>query len=181
ATLRICGSRLIADEVKSGGLDLGVVGAQWNESELSWTEIYTDHLSVVVNAQHSWAGKKNISPAMLLKEPFILRETASGTRKAIEHIIQSCGYKVAQLKEVAEMGSTSAVKEAVKAGLGVSILSDMAVEEEVSCGLLVRIKIKELVMTRPFYLIRRKNRELSPVATVFLNYFKKWVAEKHNR
>jgi len=178
ATLRISGSRLIADDVKSGGLDLGVVGAKWNASDLSWTQIYTDSLSLVVNSQHRWVGKKQVTPEMLLDEPFILREAASGTRKAFEQILQGAGYKVAQLKEVAEMGSTSAVKEAIKAGLGVSILSDMAVAEEVACGLLAKVRLKGVIMERPFYLIRRKNRELSPVASVFLNYLNKWVAEE---
>ena len=178
ATLRISGSRLIADEVKSGALDLGVVGAKWNDSDLSWTQIYNDNLSLVVNSRHRWAGKKEVSPEMLLDEPFILREVASGTRKAFDQILHGAGYKVAQLKEVAEMGSTSAVKEAIKAGLGVSILSDMAVAEEVAYGLLAKVRLKDITMERPFYLISRKNRELSPVASVFLNYLNKWVAEE---
>ena len=172
ATLRIAGSQLIATEVLSGKMDLGVVGARWNEKGLEWHEIFSDRLALVVRAEHPWAERKGINLNELKKEPFIFRENGSGTRKVIDKILEDNGINSTALQEVAEIGSTAAIKEAIKTGVGVSILSDKSVEHEVDCGVLATIPIEGVEFERPFYLIRRKNRELSPVAAVFWEYLR---------
>jgi DNA-binding transcriptional LysR family regulator len=170
ATLRIAGSRLIAKEVVSGELELGVIGANWNDASLEWQEIFSDHLALVVHPKHRWANRDSVNPEELLTEPFILRETDSGTRKVVEQILADHGIKAANMEEVAEIGSTAAIKEAVRAGLGVSILSERAVADDVRYGTLTTVALKGVRLERPFYIIRRKNRELSPVASVFQDY-----------
>jgi len=170
ATLRIAGSRLIAREVLNGELEIGVIGACWNEKGLQWREIFADELALVVHSSHPWAGRREVALMELRGKPFILREKASGTRQVIHQILERHGLKPAELKEVAEIGSSAAVKQAVRAGLGMSILSKRAVEQEVRCGELVSIAVSGVQMKRSFYLIRRKNRELSPLATVFLEF-----------
>ncbi len=170
ATLRISGSQVIASEVLSGELDIGVIGARWGEKGLEWQDIFSDKLALVVNAEHPWASRQEIELDELKNEPFILRESASGTRKVIDRILRENGVDSAGLKEVAEIGSTSAIKEAVRSGIGVSILSVKSVELDVSCGALVTVPIAGINLERPFYMIRRKNRELSPVASVFWEY-----------
>ncbi len=171
ATLRIAGSRLIAGEVLAGELEIGVVGARWNENGLQWQKVFGDELTLIVHAGHPWADRKEVGLDEVIAEPFILRERASGTRKVIEQILEEHGVKPSDLKEVAEIGSTSAVKQAVRAGLGISILSGRSVEQDVLCGALVTVPITGIRrMHRPFFLIQRKNRALSPVADVFLKY-----------
>ena len=170
ATLRIAGSQLIAAEVLSGQLDIGVIGARWNEKGLDWQDIFSDELALVVNADHPWASRDEVTLDELKSEPFILRESASGTRKVIDRILTEHRLDPSSLKEVAEIGSTAAIKEAVRSGIGVSILSVKSVEMDVSCGALVTVPVAGVKLERPFYLIRRKNRELSPVASVFWEY-----------
>ncbi|OQX06168.1 MAG: LysR family transcriptional regulator [Desulfobulbaceae bacterium A2] len=168
ATLRIAGSQLIAQEVLGGELELGVVGASWHETGLDWQEIFSDTLSLVVPPTHPWAGREAIPLDELSGAPFVLRERASGTRRAVGQLLDSHGFNPALLQEVAEMGSTEAVKQAVKAGLGVAILSCRAVAEEVQAGLLACVPLEGIEMRRPFYLIRRKRRELAPACAAFL-------------
>ncbi len=170
ATLRIAGSRLIAREVLAGELEIGVVGARWNENGLQWRKVFGDELTLIVHAGHQWADRQEVGLDEVIAEPFILRERASGTRKVIEQILEEHGVKPSDLKEVAEIGSTSAVKQAVRAGLGISILSGRSVEQDVLCGALVTVPLAGIRMHRPFFLIQRKNRALSPVADVFLKY-----------
>ncbi len=171
ATLRIASSRRIAKEVLKGELEIGVVGARWNENSLDWQEVFSDQLTLIVHPDHAFAKKKSISKEELLKEPFILREMDSGTRKATDQILSENGIKPAELQEVAEIGSTAAVIESVKAGLGVNIVSKKAITDHLANGSLVSVDIKGVTMERPFFLVKRKNRELSPVASVFLDYF----------
>jgi DNA-binding transcriptional LysR family regulator len=167
ATLKINSSHKIVQGVLGGNLEIGVVGARWSEKGLDYKEIFSDSLAVVTGADHNLAARKEVSISELVEEPFILRESGSGTRKVIEQIFEDHGIKVSSLSEVAEIGSTQAVLEAVRAGLGISILSTKAVEREVRTGSLATIEIKGIQMDRPFYMIRRKNRELSPASSVF--------------
>ncbi len=170
ATLRISSSRIISEKVLKGELDLGVVGAKWNESGLSWTRMFHDELILAVHPDHPWGHGKPVSLAEVVQEPFILREPESGTRKVFFKILEDNGLKPDDLREVAEIGSTAAIKEAVKAGIGISILSQCALRDDISCGRLVAVAIKGQTLERSFYLVQRKNRELSPVASVFLEY-----------
>jgi DNA-binding transcriptional LysR family regulator len=167
ATLKITSSHQIVQDVLDGQLEIGVVGARWSERGLDYREIYSDSLSVVVSIDHHMAGKKEISLTELIQEPFILRESGSGTRKVVDQILEDHGVKTSSLFEVAEIGSTAAVLQAVKEGLGISIVSTKAVEKDLSSGTIVPLSVKGIQMERPFYMIRRKNRELSPAASVF--------------
>ncbi len=170
ATLRIAGSQLIATEVLEGNLDLGIVGARWSEKGLEWRQAFADRLALVVSRDHPWAGRAGAQLQELREEPFILRENGSGTRRVIDRILENNGIHPSTLREVAEIGSTAAVKEAVRTGIGISILSARSVEQEVEYGVLATIPIEGVQLERSFYLIRRKNRELSPVAAVFWDY-----------
>jgi len=170
ATIKISGSKRIAKCVINGDLELGVIGAEWNENSLDLMELFSDELTLIVYPEHHFAKKKSISIEELKGEPFILRELASGTRKIMEQIFAQNNFKLSDLQEVAEIGSTEAVKEAVKAGLGISILSKKAVLEDIKQQKLVSVELENISMKRPCYLIKRKNRELSPVASVFYDY-----------
>ena len=88
----------------------------------------------------------------------------------MSRILEKNGYSVGKLDVVAEMGSTEAVRQSIKAGVGVSILSRHAVEEDLKNGLLKAVAIRGVSFPRPFYLIQRKNRQVSPVCTAFLDH-----------
>jgi DNA-binding transcriptional LysR family regulator len=173
ATLKIAGSQLIASEVLNGQLEIGVVGARWNEKGLEWLEHFSDNLALVVHANIVGRPGEEVDLEELAGEPFILREPESGTRKVIDQIFEDHGMKTSSLTEVAEIGSTAAVLEAVRAGLGIAVLSARAVERDVRSGALAIVPIKGVRLERPFYMIRRKNRELSPAAAVFWDYLLK--------
>jgi len=167
ATLKINSSHQIVQDVLDGHLEIGVVGARWSERGLDYCEIFSDTLSVVVSSDHHLADRKEISLSELTKEPFILRESGSGTRRVVDQILEEHGVKPASLTEVAEIGSTAAVLQAVREGLGISIISTKAVEKDLGNGSIVSLPVKGVRMERPFYMVRRKNRELSPAASVF--------------
>jgi DNA-binding transcriptional LysR family regulator len=85
----------------------------------------------------------------------------------VDQIFEAHGVKASSLSEVAEIGSTEAVLQAVKEGLGISIVSTKAVEKDLRSSTIASLSVKGIKMERPFYMIRRKNRELSPAASVF--------------
>jgi DNA-binding transcriptional LysR family regulator len=170
-TLRIAGSRTIAGEILSGELEMGILGAQWRENGLIWQEIFSDELILAVAANHPWAtqsGLREITLEQLSAEPFIMRDHSSGTRRAVAQILEQQGLNPARLNVVAEMGSTEAIRQSIKASIGVSILSSQAVRDDIAHGSLVAVALQGVRMIRPFYMVTRKNQALSPLCTAFI-------------
>jgi len=167
-TLRIAGSKTIANEILSGELEMGILGAQWRENGLTWQEIFNDELIVTVAAGHPWAQLREISIEQLRAEPFIMRDRSSGTRRAMGQILEQHGLNPAHLNVVAEMGTTEAIRQSIKAAIGISILSSQAVREDIAHGSLVAVAIQGVKMIRPFYMVTRKNQALSPLCTAFI-------------
>lgn len=167
-TLRITGSRTIANEILSGELEMGILGAQWREKSLIWQEIFSDELILTVAASHPWARQQQITLAQLAEEPFIMRDHSSGTRRAVTQILEQHGLNPAHLNVVAEMGTTEAIRQSIKAAIGISILSSQAVRDDIIHGSLVAVAIQGVKMIRPFYMVTRKNQALSPLCTAFI-------------
>jgi DNA-binding transcriptional LysR family regulator len=92
--------------------------------------------------------------------PFIMREEGSGTRKTMERFLSEKKLDINSLNVTAVLGSTDSVKQALKAGLGVSALSRVAIKDELRRGVLKEIRVKGLKMKRYFFIIRHKKRSL---------------------
>lgn len=168
--LHIADSREIAEAVVEGRVELGVVGARPEQRTLRAVELMPDELVVVVPPGHAWFGRRLVTLDELRPEPLIVREPGSGSRQALESALDEAGPGLAGLRVIAEMGSTSAIKQAVKAGVGVSIMSKRAVEEECRHGLVWCVKIKDLPFTRHFYVVTHSGRSRSPLCQAFLDF-----------
>ena len=79
---------------------------------------------------------------------------------------------------ISEMGSTAAVIQGIKSSVGISILSTIAVTEELKTGSLKALKIKELSLKRSFYLTRHKHRSASPLCNAFIAFLKQELMTK---
>ncbi|MBL0712936.1 MAG: LysR family transcriptional regulator [Desulfosarcina sp.] len=165
--LTIGDSRDIIHKTLSGEVELGVIGAHYEERYLQYAAIATDTMRLVVPCGHRWGQAQSVHIDELHTEPFILRESGSGTLKAFKQGLQKINRKVEDFNIVAEMGSTAAVLQGIKSGMGVSILSMQAVQEGLRCGTLAALDIKGLDLKRKFYLVRDNRRTESPLARVF--------------
>jgi len=168
-TLSIGNSRTVADGVLAGDTEFGVVGARWSDPALNWLEILNDELVLAVYPTHPFAKEKAVEPARLLSEPMIIRERDSGTRRVVTQLLEK-HLDLSRLQIVAEMGSTEAVRQGVKAEVGIAILSRRAVAEDIERGALVAVPLANLRLSRPFYLVTRKNRQPSPICSTFLDF-----------
>ncbi|TBV81092.1 MAG: LysR family transcriptional regulator [Desulfobulbaceae bacterium] len=169
-TVHIASSRQVADKVIRGDCEFGVTGAKWNEATLQWQPLFTDELVLTVRHDHPWTLRDKVELAELAEMPFIDREQESGTRKVMREALSTAGLDPARLQIIAEMGSTEAVRQGVKAGIGFAIISRRAIQDDIACGRLVEVAVHDLKLTRPFYLVQRKNRSISPIAALFLSF-----------
>ena len=169
--LTIADTGKIEKDVAGGYLELGVVGSKNSVTALNYYELWDDELIVAVPAGHSLAKKQKITVEELFKEPFILREKGSGTLKIMENYLQKNeSASIESLNIVARLGSSTAVKEGIKAGIGISILSSRALGTELKTGILKALKVKGLNMKRKFYLMKDKKRTASPLCQAVFDF-----------
>ena len=166
-TLLIGGSQAVSDWVLEGRAELGVVGARPGHRSLESRELASDDIALIVGAGHAWQGRKSVTLEELQGEPLLLREQGSGTRAALERALVAAGSDLSAFRVVGEMGSTQAIKQAVKVGVGVSLLSRRAVEEECRAGSVWCLRVAGLQIDRAFYLVTHRERSRSPLAEAF--------------
>ncbi len=172
--LTVADSSVIEEHVLSGRFELGLIGVKSLNSDLLSFNIWNDELVLAVNSSHKWADKKEIKIKEIFEELFIIREPGSGTLKIMdEYLKKAAGSGVESLKTVARIGTSTAVKEGIKANLGVSILSSRAITTEIDAGILKTVKIKGMPqMKRSFYVIRDKRRIASPLCQALLDFLR---------
>lgn len=170
-SLSIDDSRGIETQVSEGRFELGVIGSKSAGKTLLVHELWKDELVLAVPVSHPWASRKTVTLEELSKEPYIAREPGSGTLQRVEAFLREAGTGgIESFHVVARLGTSTAVKEGIKAGLGVSILSSLALETEMRAGILKALKVKHLPMPRQFYLIQDRRRTASPLCKAFVEF-----------
>ena len=164
-------SKKITEMVLNHDLLCGIVGAKMESEKLNYIPLIEDELILV--ACRDMGSKKLLKPQELLSLEFLSREKGSGTRQTFENYLGKKKISAEKLHIVATLGSTSAIIQALKAGLGVSVLSRIAVQEELDRGILKEITIQGMKMKRSFFMIRLKKRTLPPQYAAFCKHMKK--------
>lgn len=166
-SLLIGDTQRVVEWVLEGRAELAVAGAQIDHRAVEYRELMPDELVLVVSAAHPWHGKKTATLEEVRAEPLIVRERGSGSRHALEKALAEVGLDLSDFRVVGEMGSTQAIKQGVKAGVGISLISKRAVAEECQQGTLHCVKVKDLRFSRAFYLVTSTTRSRSPLAEAF--------------
>ena len=150
--------------------DLYVLGQPPEHMEVELVPFLENPMVVLAARDHPLASVKNISPIRLKDEPFLMREAGSGTRLAAEKFFAEHGLK---LKVRMELGSNEAIKQAVAGGLGISVLSAHALALERNADEFTILDVKGFPIRRHWYLAYSKDKQLSVVAQVFLEFMQK--------
>ena len=156
-------------------VEMGVIGKKPLNKKLATETLWKDRLVLVVSKNHAWRKKKSVTLPELLKEPFVIREKGSATKELFEsYLKKSKAISLDQFNICGELGSSEAIKEAVIAGWGVSVISIHAVSRELSQGLLCEIPLQGYSMERNFYLIYRRQFDFRPFHKTFINFIKNY-------
>lgn len=160
-----------------------------NEIDFALVSILPDRLNVdsiplldnslYLIGDRSFSNTKKISIRDLAKHPLIMREPGSGTRQRMEQFLKTHHVK---LDRKFELTSNEAVKQAVKAGLGLSIMPLIGLKHELEAGELMILKISGLPVHTQWQLISLKGKRHGPVAEAFRTYLmahKTEIAEQH--
>ncbi len=156
--LKVSNTEGIVSMVEHNVIDLGVVEATVSNKNLIVEVCHDDQLVVVAPPAHEIAGtKKPVKAEELKKYPFISREEGSGTREVITDYLQQNDVNPAEMDYCLELGSPEALKGAVEAGMGISILSRSTIAKELKLNTLVEIQL-DPPLNRPFSFVRQRQK-----------------------
>ncbi|MET0068706.1 MAG: selenium metabolism-associated LysR family transcriptional regulator [Candidatus Thiodiazotropha sp.] len=154
--LRVSNSDGIVSMVENNTIDLGVVEAPVGNKNLVVEMCREDNLVAIVPPNHDLAELESVEIGRLIEYPFICREEGSGTREVINEYLEtnSCD---SELNISMELGSPEAVKGAVEAGMGVSVVSRATIQKELKLDTLRAINL-EPKLERPFSFVHQKQK-----------------------
>lgn len=160
---RIAGNPAVAEMLAAGEIDCALM--EWPPALAGFDAVVWRHepMVVIVPPDHPWAGRRNVSRARLLETPMLGGEPGTGTATLLR---QAFGEAAADLKVQLTLGSTEALKQAVIAGLGVSLTLACAVQDDVENGRLAALPVAGPRLIKPLYLVTPTDiPATSPIAT----------------
>lgn len=177
--LRQFDSEEVIEEIISGSMDFGFVGTAAACPELTRLDLGGDELLLIASAQADLTPEDQqfITWQDVCDCKFILREEGSATGGLFLAALQEIGVGLEQIKVVARIESPNTIKQCVRRGLGVAVLSRRAVQEEIDHGLLKAYVFQDLDLSRQFYFLSHKRRVLDPVSRAFRDFVQSHFCE----
>lgn len=164
--LNVGNSQEVIAAVADFRVDLGFIEGPCHMPELVTQPWLEDEL-VVFAAPDNPLVQQPLTLATLARAPWLLRERGSGTRQVLDHLLLA---HLPNFQLVMELGNSEAIKHAVRHGIGISCLSRRVVQEQLTSGVLVELKIPLPPLVRTLYLIYHRQKHISNALQRFLSY-----------
>ena len=159
----------VIESLENNMVDFSLVSVLPNNLQIEKTELMENQLFLVGNTEQKFS-KKKYDKSIFTKLPLIYREPGSGTRHTMEKFIEKNSLPV---RKKMELTSNEAVKQAVLAGLGYSIMPLIGIRNELNDGRLQIIPMKGFPIKTNWNLIWLKNKKFSLAAKAFLDHIEK--------
>ncbi len=166
-TLTIKNTPGILEDLTNEIIDLALVEGIVDNKDFIIEEFAEDELILVCPPDHEWGRSIDISE--LTNERMIWRESISGTRLIVENMLREQGV-LTRIDSYMELGSTQAIKSAVEAGLGISILPRLTVAKELDQGDLREVYIEGVNIKRNLWLVKKPKRFNTTALSDFLDF-----------
>lgn len=167
-TMDVTNKGKVLDTLENNEVDFAMMSVIPDKIQVETIQLMPNKLYLIGKANNELV-KGSINLKTLERLPLIYREQGSATRQAMETFILDNGVSV---QKKMELTSNEAVKQAVIAGLGFSIMPMIGLRNELTNKDLKIVKIKGLPITTNWNLTWRKNKSFSPVAKAYLDYVK---------
>ena len=164
AQLTIVNHDALVERLRANLDDLTIMTAPPEDVEVEKARFRSNPIVVIASISHPLAGRKSIPLERLKNERFILRETGSGTRARVLAHFEREGF-VPEVRM--ELGSNEAIKHIVAAGLGISVLSHLALDVDPALDRLAILDVAGFPLEDEWYLVYPRGKRLSPVAEAF--------------
>lgn len=160
------------NKVRDGSVDFSLVGNTTEDEDCCFIPFFQDELVIAtpVNQHFLQLLKENTELSCFLDEPFILRESGSGTKKEMDSYLESKGISPSSLRVIARMNDLEAIKKSIVGGLGISVLSACSVKDLADSRQILLFPLEKKQPSRSFYIVYSKNRILKPHVKQFLQF-----------
>ena len=165
--MEIANTRDIQQALLDGKLEAGFTEGRVESDELETTVFQQDELVAVAPPGHDLFLRKRVTARSFCKDPIVMREAGSGTRQVVEAALAAKGITVTP---VIALGSTEAIKRAVIEGLGVAIVSRLAIGQELESKRLRIVPLHDLTIRRPLHLQKLRDKTLGTAVAGFLRF-----------
>ena len=152
-SLRVYDSADVVTRVESGEAHIGMTGARLPHAKVDFEQMGTDDLLMICAPGSSLAGMKPVTLQQLAEQPFIVRETGSGTRLVFEKALKDGGVDPADLQVVMELGTSEAIVNAVEGGMGIGVVSHWMADKALALGTVAKVDAPGFPISRPFYAV----------------------------
>jgi DNA-binding transcriptional LysR family regulator len=165
-----CTQEHVTVRLLAGEADLGVLSAEVGVGQLECQEFFTDHIGLIVPAQHPWAGREQIEPSELMGTPFIIREPTSGTRRAMLSALARHDIKLSDLDLFLEVGNAEAIVSAVTNGFGVSFVSRLSSFYARERGSIIEVPVAGIELKRQLCMARCSRKPPNRAVEAFWSF-----------
>ncbi len=167
-SLQESNTEYIVAMVESNEIDIGIVEGSVANKNLIVDQCHIDELVVIMPNDHPLAGKSSVTVRDIVDHPFISRESGSGTQETIRNYVNQHGdHNI--LNVVFELSSPEAIKGAVEAGMGLSIVSRATIDKELRLNTLTAVQLSPK-LERPFSIVRQRYKFKSRAADELLKF-----------
>jgi DNA-binding transcriptional LysR family regulator len=165
-TLDVTNSRAVLERVELGAVDIGFIESPLVPPTMSHQVIATDELVLAVSSRHPWAATQSVDLNEFLATPLVLREPGSGTRDSLVSRLAELGHNLPRV--ALDLGSISAVRIAVISGSSPTVISRLAIADDLKDGRLVEVSLPEIRIERRLHAIWPHRGELPRLAAALL-------------
>ncbi len=166
--LRVGNHHLVSQLVRNNDVDLAVVSTIPEVEGLEVERFLPNRLVVIAPPQHALAVEGRRVPAnVLCEEAFLVRESGSSSRAAVESLCKDLGIS---LRIAMQLGSIGAIKQGVASGLGLAVVSERAVGNELALGALVVVDVEGFPIQLTWNIVHYRDKRLSPPARSFKEF-----------
>jgi DNA-binding transcriptional LysR family regulator len=165
--LDVTNRRRLMQLLETNQTDIVLMGRPPEDIELVSEPFMDNPLVVIAPPEHPLVGEKLVPVERLAEEIFVMREEGSGTRLAMERFFSE--HELDILTGM-QMTRNEAIKQAVRAGMGLGVVSAHTVELEVETGRLIELDVVDFPIRRHWYMVYRKGKRLSPAAAAFRDF-----------
>ncbi|MBI3569812.1 MAG: LysR family transcriptional regulator [Gammaproteobacteria bacterium] len=166
-SLDVTNRETLLEQLTENTVDLVIMGQPPAELDAEAQAFMENPLVIVAPPDHPLVPQKKIALTRLQEEIFLVRESGSGTRIAMERFFNERGMR---LKTGMEVGSNEAIKQSVQAGLGLGLLSRATIEQELALKRLGVLDVEDFPIMRHWYVVHRKGKRLSAAAEAFKQF-----------
>jgi DNA-binding transcriptional LysR family regulator len=171
-TIEMCNCDSIVDPLLAQEVDLGTSSTKPLHQDMEYQPFFTDHVVLVVPADHPFAHRSSVSPVELLDQPFILPEEGSSTCRMVQEGLAGQGLSLDQLQVVMVVDNAEAIEMAAEHGLGIAFISRLAARHGLELGRLVEVPVEGLRLERPLYVVRNSRCAKTPAQARFWDFVK---------